>query len=84
MLASRQIEMGKCYVNNEGQSARQVLNVDCDTVSFCTYDLKTGRLFSAPHEKCTKDEIIHWADREATRGESNSLDRQELDALFRL
>ncbi len=83
MLASRQIETGKCYVNDKGKSARQVLKVDGDNIKFCTYDLKTGKLRGAPNEKCTKDEIIHWADREASNHEASSLDRHELEALYR-
>jgi len=82
MLASRAIEVGKCYVNEERQRAREVLKVDHQNVHFSTYDLETGKLYRAPGRQCTRDEIIHWADREATAAEEESLHREEYEALY--
>lgn len=83
MLASRQIEAGKCYVNEDVRNAREVLRVERQTVVFSDYDLETGKLRGAPNKRCTREEIIHWADREATHRESRSLKREEQEALFR-
>lgn len=83
MLARRAIEVGKFYVNEERQRTREVLKVDHQTVHFSTYDLETGKLYGAPGRKCTRDEIIHWADREATTFEADSLHREEYEALYR-
>lgn len=84
MLANRQIEPGKCYVNENDRRARQVHSVDRQTVVFSHYDMETGRLCGSPNKRCTRHELIHWADREATRREAGSLQRQEQEALFRL
>jgi hypothetical protein len=82
MLARRAIEAGKCYVNEERQRTREVLKVDHQTIHFCTYDLETGKLHGSPGRQCTRDEIIRWADREATAVETASLHREEYEALF--
>jgi len=83
MLARREIEVGKYYVNEDRQRAREVLQVDQQTVHFSTYDLETGKLCGAPYRRCTRTEIIAWADREATVTEADKLQRDELEALFR-
>ena len=83
MLASRQIEVGKCYINENIHSAREVHRVDRQNVVFSDYDLQTGKLCGSPNKHCSKEEIIHWADREATRAEARSLKREELEALFK-
>lgn len=82
MLARRAIEAGKCYVNEERRRAREVLRVDHHMVHFSTYNLETGKLHGAPGRQCTRDEIIRWADREATAVETDSLHREEYEALF--
>jgi hypothetical protein len=84
MLTRRAVEVGRYYVNEERQRAREVLLVDHQTVHFNTYDLETGNLYGTPSRQCTRDEIIHWADREATVAETGSLHREEFDSLYRV
>ncbi len=83
MLARRQIQVGKCYVNENNRSAREIVSMDRQTVVYSHYDLDSGRLCGSPNQSCNRSEILHWADREATRREAGSLKRHERESLFR-
>ncbi|MGE5248654.1 MAG: hypothetical protein ACM3QS_00435 [Bacteroidota bacterium] len=83
MLARREIQARKCYVNDIWERAREVVQVDCETVLFNSYDLRTGKLCGRPRRQCSRNEIIHWANREATPAEMSRLRRDEMEALFR-
>ena len=82
MLLRRNVAVGKCYVNNERKVAREVVSSNAETVRFNTYHLQTGNSCGSTSE-CTREEFIHWADREASPTEVADLQTQEMDALFR-
>jgi hypothetical protein len=82
MLANRHIEVGRYYVNEEGQKAREVLEISSQIVVYSSFDLDSGGLCGMPFKLCTRKDIIHWADREATREEVSGLHRDEVQALF--
>jgi hypothetical protein len=81
MLPRREITPGTCYINEKRTTAREVLKVDHRSVRYNTYDMATGRLCGSPHE-CSRNEFIHWADREATEEETFHLLYEEMEALF--
>ena len=82
MLRRRDVTVGKCYVNNARNIAREVVSVKHETVRFNNYHLETGNSCGSASE-CPRDEFIRWADREATSAEMANLQREEVDALFR-
>jgi len=79
MLRKHDITVGKYYVNNTRRIAREVLKADENTILFDTYHLNNGNSCGSPSE-CTKQDFIHWADREATVAESASLRYMKVDA----
>jgi len=79
MLRKHDITVGKYYVNNTRRIAREVLKANENTILFDTYHLNTGNSCGSPSE-CTKQDFIHWADREATVAESASLRYMKVDA----
>ena len=81
MLRRQAVTIGKCYVNDARNIAREVVSADDETVRFNNYHMATGNSCGSPSE-CARDEFIHWADREATPAEMASLQYQEMDALF--
>ena len=83
MLARRETAVGKCYVSDSEGLVREVLRVDRDRVTYNTYDLDGGKLHGAPQGVVRRQQMIHWADREATDEETAMLQRHELQALFK-
>ena len=83
MLARREITAGRCYVDDAGKLAREVLRVQHQTVTYNQYDLTTGKLRGAPHGEIGRSELIRWASREATDEECSHLQRAEVRDLFR-
>src|SRR5690349_10150593 len=81
MLPGREITLGKCYINEKGGTAREVLKVDHRMVRYNTYELASGKLRGSPYE-CSRDDFMHWADREATEDEMFGLLYEEMEALF--
>jgi len=81
MLRRQEVTIGKCYVNDARNIAREVVSANDETVRFNNYHMETGNSCGSPSE-CARDEFIHWADREATPAEMASLQYQEMDALF--
>jgi len=81
MLRRQEVTIGKCYVNDARNIAREVVSANDETVRFYNYHMQTGNSCGSPSE-CARDEFIHWADREATPAEMASLQYQEMDALF--
>ena len=81
MLRSRDISVGKYYVNNARKIAREVLETDDKTVTFNTYHLDTGNSCSYPSQ-CTRRDFMHWADHEATPTELASLKDRLMEALL--
>ena len=82
MLQKQAVEVGKCYVNNGGKVAREVLETDEDIVKFYTHHLDTGNSCGSPSE-CMRQDFLRWADREATSAELASVQAQELNDPFR-
>jgi hypothetical protein len=83
MLTRREISAGKFYVNEHKQAAREVVEVtDRKWIKFNAYSLKTGRLTRGPHQTCGRDEMIHWADREATPEECAMLEQDQANEIF--
>ena len=82
MLRKRDVTVGKCYVNNARNIAREVLSTNHEAVRFNNYHLGTGNSCGSASE-CTQAEFLRWADREATPAEIANLQTQEMDALFR-
>lgn len=83
MLTRREISVGKFYVNESKQAAREVVEVtDRKWIKFNAYSLKTGRLTHGPHQICERDEMIHWADREATPEECAMLEQDQANNIF--
>jgi hypothetical protein len=81
MLRRPEVTIGKCYVNDARNIAREVVSANDETVRFYNYHMMTGNSCGSPSE-CARDEFIRWADREATPAEMASLHYQEMDALF--
>jgi hypothetical protein len=81
MLRSRDISVGKYYVNNARKIAREVIETDDKTVTFNTYHLDTGNSCSTPSQ-CTRRDFTHWADREATPTELAGLKDRLMEALL--
>jgi len=79
MLRKQDIRVGKYYVNNARRIAREVLSTNENTIFFDTYHLNTGNSCGSPSE-CTKQDFVHWADREATVAESASLRLMKMEA----
>jgi hypothetical protein len=81
MLARRELTIGKCYINEELQVAREVIELGHKTVKYKIYHLTSGKLCGAARE-CQKKHFLHWADREGTPEEMACLQHNEIDALF--
>ena len=81
MLRSRDISVGKYYVNNARKIAREVIETDDKTVTFNTYHLDTGNSCSSPSQ-CTRRDFTHWADREASPAELAGLKDRLMEALL--
>ena len=81
MLRRQEVTIGKCYVNDARNIAREVVSANDETVRFHNYHMKTGNSCGSPSE-CARDEFIHWSDREATPAEMASLQYQEMEALY--
>jgi len=79
MLRSRDISVGKYYVNNARKIAREVIETDDKTVTFNTYHLDTGNSCSYPSQ-CTRRDFTHWADHEATPTELAGLKERLMEA----
>ncbi|HEY2982335.1 MAG TPA: hypothetical protein VGJ22_14210 [Anaerolineales bacterium] len=71
-----------CFVNSGQQTAREILDVDHEIVSYNAYDLNSGKLCGAPLQRAPKGQLIRWADREATEEEAARLQRKEVAAVF--
>lgn len=83
MLARREVCIGKCYVKDNAHTAREVIaRLYRQKVMYNAYDLRTGKLFRAPHQICSVKQLIRWADREATADESAYLIRDEAKDIF--
>ena len=83
MLTRREISAGKFYINENKQAAREVVEVmDRKQIKFNAYSLKTGRLMHGPHQICGRDQMIQWADREATREECAALESDKANDIF--
>jgi hypothetical protein len=83
MLTRREVGVGKCYVKDNAQIAREVIaEVPHRKVVYNAYDLRTGRLLHTPHQICSRNQLIRWADREATHEESAKLLRNEAMDIF--
>jgi len=82
MLRKQAITVGKWYVNNTRRIARAVLGADEKTIQFNTHHLDSGNSCGSSSE-CTRQEFVHWADREASPTETASLQNQKLEAEFR-
>lgn len=84
MLTRRDVSIGKCYVKEKEDIAREVVDVvNRQIVKYNTYNLKTGRLLRQPHQTCLKSQIVRWADREATDEEYSKLQLDEAKEIFR-
>ena len=82
MLRNRKITVGKYYVNNARNIAREVLACCDKTVVFLTHHLDTGNSCNAASE-CLKRNFINWADHEATPTEIAKLQSRKLEAQLR-
>ena len=83
MLARREVRIGKCYVKENTHTAREIIaRLYRQKVMYNAYDLRTGKLFRAPHQICSVKQLIRWADREATPDESVLLIRDEVEDIF--
>lgn len=83
MLTRRDVSIGKCYVKENEEIGREVVDVvNRQIVKYNTYDLRTGRLLRQPHQTCLKSQLIRWADREATDEEYARLQLNEAQEIF--
>lgn len=83
MLKRREVSAGKIYVNEEKQIARDVVEVvNPGQVKFNEYNLRNGRLMRGLHQVCRRDQMIRWADREATPQERTSLESDKATDIF--
>lgn len=82
MLRNRKIIVGKYYVNNARNIAREVLEACDKTIVFITHHLDTGNSCNAPSE-CLKRNFVNWADHEATPTEIAKLQSLKLEARLR-
>jgi hypothetical protein len=83
MLTRRDVSIGKCYIKDKAQIAREVIAVTHHRkVVYNVYNLRTGKLLSMPHQICPRNQMIRWADREATPEEYAKLERDEAVAIF--
>ena len=80
MLRSKNVTVGKYYVNYARKIAREVLEIDEKTVLFNTYHLDTGNSCHSPSQ-CTKRDFIQWADHEATPAETAHLQLLQQEAM---
>ncbi len=60
MVRRKDIQAGKCYVNNSRSIARIVLQASNEIVTFNTYHLDTGNSCGSPSE-CTVRDFKRWA-----------------------
>ncbi|HEX2696651.1 MAG TPA: hypothetical protein VHM28_03020 [Anaerolineales bacterium] len=66
MLKRQDVTVGKCFVNERTQIAREVIaEIGRDKVRYNAFDLRTGNLAPEPVQVCFKGQIAYWADREA-------------------
>jgi hypothetical protein len=79
MLRNRKISVGKYYVNNARNIAREVLACCDKTAVFITHHLDTGNSCNSPSE-CLKRNFINWADHEATPAEMAKLQTHKVEA----
>lgn len=85
MLKRRKLTIGRSYVNEDEGVVREVTDQpDRWSVEYAVYDLRSGRLRGPIHEIVKKNLFLDWADREASREEAARLQRDELQALFRV
>jgi hypothetical protein len=85
MLARREIETGKCYVNNSSRQLREVLKITREQkVIYNAYDMLTGILLRTPNQRCHRSQLIRWADREASPAECSNLNRVEAAKIFEM
>lgn len=83
MLTRREVAVGKFYINDNKQAVREVVEViDRRWVKFNAYSLTSGRLTRGPHQMCAHDQMIHWADREATPEECATLEHEQANEIF--
>ena len=83
MLTRRDVGIGKCYIKDKAQTAREVIAViPHRKVVYNAYDLQTGKLIHTPHQICPRNQMIRWADREATPEEYAMLERNGAAAVF--
>jgi hypothetical protein len=69
-MRKQNIAVGKSYVNEREQIARQVVEeIDQRKVKYNAFGLKDGRLTPAVGQICRKSDLAHWADREANLDE---------------
>lgn len=84
MLTRREVSIGKCYVNEKENIAREVVDVvNRQMVKYNIYNLRTGRLLRQPHQTCLQSQMVRWADREATDEEYAKLQLDEAKEIFR-
>jgi hypothetical protein len=81
MLRSRNVAVGKYYVNSARNIAREVLEIDDKIVKFNTHHLDTGNSCLSSSE-CTLQDFIHWANHEATPSEMASLHLRKMEAAL--
>lgn len=83
MLTRREVGIGKCYVKDNANVAREVIaELYHRRVVYNSYDLQTGKLLRTPQQICSRKQLIQWADREATAEESAKLLRDEAKDIF--
>ena len=81
MLRTRNIRVGRYYVNKARDIAREVLAIDDKIVTFNTHHLDTGNSCQSPSE-CTIRDFIHWADHGATSSELTSLHNRQMEVAL--
>ena len=80
MLQGQKVSVGKFYVNNARNIAREVLEIKNNAVIFINYHMDTGASAGNPSE-CLKQHFTHWADREATPNELTNLQYRMMQLL---
>jgi hypothetical protein len=81
MLRSRNIAVGKHYVNNARKIAREILGIKDKIVTFNTHHLDSGNSCHSPSE-CTLRDFIQWANHEATHSEMTGLRYRQMEAAL--
>ncbi len=75
MLPSQEVAVGKFYVNQTRNVARQVVEIRNNAIIFINYHLNTGASTGTPSE-CMKQHFTLWADREASQSELTRLKKK--------